>query len=95
MLGKTGIPERVFLVQTNNEHWAPPPYDEDDRQVLGENLLSTFDWDVITTPLGLFGIMDTYDIHNEDTMYTAIMNAGQKFILGFGMEDVHPDIYRP
>jgi len=32
----------------------------------------------------LFGVMDTYSIHNQETMYTVIMNAGKGFIQSFG-----------
>jgi len=74
------IPERVLLVQTNKDHWEKP----DLRRRIAEKLLNNFEWELMSTPLGLFGVMDTYSIHNQETMYTVIMNAGKGFIQSFG-----------
>lgn len=64
---------RWYLVETNYDHWVPPPSDDDRRdpaiKVMNETTRAGLN------PTSLFKVMSTPPVLNDGTTYTVIMSA--------------------
>lgn len=71
--------ERWYLVETNYDHWEVPPSDDDRRDpaiAAMENMTQAN----VGFP-GLFGVLSTQPVVNDETTYTVVMSAA------------HPELY--
>ncbi len=68
-----GFNHSWFLVETNYDHWNPPP-SEDDRRDPAIKAMEAMGRDNVGLS-GLFGVLSTYPVLRESTTYTAIMSA--------------------
>jgi len=82
-----------YMVQTNYDHWLPDPPD-DDRRTIAQNLISQWnqsaDCQDITIGANIFGVLSTYSVGNQDTLYTAIMSPSNDVFLTYIMEGMVP-----
>jgi acid ceramidase len=65
------------LVQTNYDHWEDDPLD-DPRRTAAENILGTFNSTEMTMNNIFDIVLSVIPVLNEITIYTAIMNPGEK-----------------
>lgn len=70
---------RWYLVETNYDHWVPPPSDDNRRDPAIKAMDETTRAGL--NPTSLFKVMSTPPVLNSGTIYTVIMSAGK------------PDIY--
>ena len=64
---------RWYLVETNYDHWVPPPSDDDRRDPAIKAMNETTRAGL--NPTSLFGVMSTPPVLNDGTTYTVIMSA--------------------
>ena len=69
-----------YVLETNYDHWAPPPAD-DNRRDPGMKAMNSTGRAAIS-PDALFTVLSTPPVLNDQTTYTNIMSATQ------------PDLYR-
>lgn len=65
------------LVQTNYDHWLNDPI-EDLRRTTAENILQTFNLTQMTNDNIFDNVLSVIPVLNRITIYTAIMNPGEK-----------------
>jgi hypothetical protein len=65
------------LVQTNYDHWIDDPLD-DPRRTTAENILGTFNSTQMTSDNIFDIVLSVIPVLNRITVYTAIMNPGEK-----------------
>ena len=70
---------RWFLVETNYDHWLPPPSDDNRRDPAIKAMNETTRAGL--NPTSLFKVMSTPPVLNSGTAYTVVMSAA------------HPDLY--
>ena len=68
-----GTDNRWFLVETNYDHWNPPPKD-DDRRDPANRLMNSVGQQKLDSD-SLFGVLSTPPIHSLETKYSTIMSA--------------------
>ncbi|KAH3726701.1 N-acylethanolamine-hydrolyzing acid amidase-like [Dreissena polymorpha] len=76
---------RWFLVETNYDHWLPPPPD-DDRRDPAIKAMNTMGRSNITVD-NLFAVMSTPPVLNKKTTYTIVMSAGKPSIMQAWIRD--------
>lgn len=72
-------PTRWFLVETNYDHWMPPPADDNRRDPANRRMNATG-----SAAIGadaMFGLLSDFPNLNAETTYTTVMSAttGQYF----------------
>lgn len=75
------------MVQTNYDHWLPDEI-EDDRRTQAEDLMRSLPMEDAITPLGLYIVLGSADVHNDGTIYTAIMNPRTGYIKAIGQNGI-------
>ena len=65
---------RWYVVETNYDHWQPPPADDDRRDPAIKAMNETTRAGL--TPTSLFKVMSTPPVLNNRTAYTVVMSAG-------------------
>ena len=78
---------RWFLVETNYDHWLPPPSDDNRRDPAIKAMNETTRAGL--TPTSLFKVMSTPPVLNSGTAYTVIMSAGQPDLYNAWVRHVH------
>ncbi|KAL4233366.1 hypothetical protein ACF0H5_008048 [Mactra antiquata] len=68
-----------FLVQTNYDHWKPPPPD-DNRRSPATRAMNSMGSSNITVE-SLFHVMSTRKVLNEQTVHTTVMSAGKPALM--------------
>lgn len=70
---------RWFLVETNYDHWVPPPAD-DDRRTPANKAMAALGQNNINV-MNLFNVMSTPKVLNTHTTYTVVMSAAKPSLM--------------
>ncbi len=65
--------KRWYILETNYDHWQPPPSD-DDRRDPANKMMTSLGQDKLNMD-SLFKVLSTEPVYNEGTDYTTIMSA--------------------
>lgn len=76
-----------FLVETNYDHWDPPPYSDDRRDPAEKAMNSTGQENLSKDTL--FQVLSTPPVLNDGTMFTAIMSAANPDIYSSWVRDAN------
>ncbi len=82
LANQTGT-DKWFIVQTNYDHWDVDPLD-DPRRTLAENKLRQLGQPTASMVQGMLDVMQTREVLNPDTVFTAIMRPATGEALWIG-----------
>ncbi|KRX10177.1 hypothetical protein PPERSA_08580 [Pseudocohnilembus persalinus] len=74
-----------FLIQTNYDLWEK---DDDQRRTIGTQTLKQMGQQLSSEKVGLFAVMDSWKIHNTNTIYTGVMDVSQNYYYFLGQDGI-------